>query len=438
MNTTLTKRFTAKIPLFIASVTAAMIILLPFHAFLTVWLSSLVGHYTILRLWKELLLTGLAVIATYLLICDRSLRKHFLGSRLNQAMLAYIALTLIWGFAALLMDKVSAKALGYGLIVNLRFLVFFLVVWVAAVKSPKAFTAWSKWLWWPLAVVVGFGLVQYFVLPYDFLKHFGYGDQTIFPYETINHDVQRLRIFSTLRGANPLGAYLVLTLSLLAVYWQKQMKTWQTVLLAAGIGALFMTFSRSAWIGLVLSTVVVAWATLKSRKAKQRSLLVTAGSVVVLVCLGALLRHNTTLQDYLFHTNDKSTISVSSNEGHASALKAGIHDVATEPLGRGPGSAGPASAYNDGKVRIAENYFIQIGQETGWVGLFLFLLINLYLARELWQRRQDKLALGLFAALVGLTFVNLLSHAWADDTLAYLFWGLAAVALATKRSELVK
>jgi len=35
----------------------------------------------------------------------------------------------------------------------------------------------------------------------------------------------------------------------------------------------------------------------------------------------------------------------------------------------------------------------------------------------------------LFAALIGL-FVNLLSHAWADDTLAYLFTrGLAGIAL---------
>ena len=426
----MTSRFAPKIPALVALITAAIIILLPFHAFLTVWLSSVFGHYTILRLWKEFLLAIVTVKVGYMIAIDSKLRRKLLESRLNQAMLAYAAVTIIWGLAVLISHKVTTKAVGYGLIVNLRFIAFFLVVWVAAVKAPKAFANWPKWLWWSLAVVVAFGLLQYFVLPYDFLRHFGYSDQTIFPYETINHDVAHERIFSTLRGANPLGAYLVLTLSLLAVTWKKQMKNWQTVLLAGGIGVLFMTFSRSAWIGFILSMGILIWCSLKSEKLKQKSLLIASLGVIILAGVGFALRHNTTLQDYLFHTNDKSTISTSSNEGHASALRGGVHDIATEPLGRGPGSAGPASVYNNNKVRIAENYFIQVGQETGWPGLFFFLLINLYLAAELWSRRQDSLALGLFAALIGLTFVNLLSHAWADDTLAYMFWGLAAIAIA--------
>jgi hypothetical protein len=29
-----------------------------------------------------------------------------------------------------------------------------------------------------------------------------------------------------------------------------------------------------------------------------------------------------------------------------------------------------------------------------------------------------------------LTVVNLLSHAWADDTLTYVWWGLAGIAMA--------
>jgi len=35
----------------------------------------------------------------------------------------------------------------------------------------------------------------------------------------------------------------------------------------------------------------------------------------------------------------------------------------------------------------------------------------------------------LLASLIGLIFVNLVSHAWADDTLAYVWWGLAGIAL---------
>jgi hypothetical protein len=39
--------------------------------------------------------------------------------------------------------------------------------------------------------------------------------------------------------------------------------------------------------------------------------------------------------------------------------------------------------------------------------------------------------LSLLASLIGISFVNLLSHAWADDTLAYLWWGLAGIAIGT-------
>jgi len=49
----------------------------------------------------------------------------------------------------------------------------------------------------------------------------------------------------------------------------------------------------------------------------------------------------------------------------------------------------------------------------------------------LYQRaRGSRLALVAFAALVGISFVGLLSHVWADDTLAFIWWGLAGVALA--------
>jgi hypothetical protein len=161
---------------------------------------------------------------------------------------------------------------------------------------------------------------------------------------------------------------------------------------------------------------------------------VLAGLAAVIVACGiatAALWHNTTFQDAVFHTDEKSTVATSSNQGHASALRSGVTDMLKDPFGRGPGSAGPASVYNNHPARIAENYFVQIGQETGWAGFLLFIAINLVVARALWRRRDQTLALGLFAALIGLSFVNLPSHAWTDDTLSYLWWGLAGLAVTT-------
>jgi hypothetical protein len=75
-------------------------------------------------------------------------------------------------------------------------------------------------------------------------------------------------------------------------------------------------------------------------------------------------------------------------------------------------------------------------QETGWLGLALFLSILALVATELYQRASGSpLALAVFVALIGVMFINLLSHAWTDDTLAFLWWGLAAVALGTRRKK---
>ncbi|MBX4197063.1 hypothetical protein KW801_00720, partial [Candidatus Saccharibacteria bacterium] len=54
-----------KIAQILSWLVVAILILLPFHAFLTVWLSSGLDHYTLLRLWKEFLLLPIALGALY-------------------------------------------------------------------------------------------------------------------------------------------------------------------------------------------------------------------------------------------------------------------------------------------------------------------------------------------------------------------------------------
>lgn len=420
-----------KVTAVLARVVGIILVLLPFHAFLTVWLNSLVGHYTVLRLWKEYLLLVLVGGGVYLFLRNPKLRWKLISYKLHWLIAAYLLVQVLWGIVALALHQVDAKALGYAWIIDNRFLLFYLAVWAVALHVPRLIKAWPRWVIWPLVAVVLFGLLQYFVLPYDWLKHVGYSESTIYPYETINHNIHRLRIMSTLRGANPLGAYMVLALSLVAALWQVRRRWWLGVVFVSGLMVLLLSFSRSAWIGLALSIGFIIWSVLRTARARKLALTGLAGFVAVCALVTAALWHNTTFQDAIFHTNQKSTIATSSNQGHASALRGGVIDMLKNPFGRGPGSAGPASVYNNHPARISENYFVQVGQETGWIGFFLFIAINIVIARALWRRRNQALALGLLGAFAGLTFVNLLSHAWADDTLAYLWWGLAALAVTT-------
>ncbi len=415
----------------VASLSMVIILAMPFHAFLTVWFSSLVGHYTALRLWKEVLLAICVLAVVFLLITDHKIRSHTLSRRLVWLILAYVLVNIVWGVVAFNRHSVNAKALGYGLIVNLRFLIFFLVTWTVALRLARLRIHWQWVMLWPAGIVIAFGLLQIFVLPRDFLTHFGYGSATIPPYGTINHNTHYIRIASTLRGANPLGAYLLVPTSLLAILWLrgKRRRLYGCLFLAALIVE-FFSFSRSAWLGLLISLLIVVVVSARSPRVRRLYFGAAAGLLLVGAVAGIALRHNVSFQNFALHTQNHSAIKATSDQGHASALRSGLRDMVHQPLGRGPGTAGPASIYNNHPPRVAENYYVQIGQETGIIGLGLFVLITGGVGYLLWLRREHALVLSLFASLIGLSLIGLLSHVWTDDTLAYVWWGLAGIAMA--------
>jgi len=422
----------------------AVLVLIPFHAFLTTWLAAQTGHFDLIRIWKELLVFAFCSIAGVLLFLRQDVLRLLARNRLVQLMAAYLALLLVMFTYGLFTDHVSSSAAIYGLLVDGRFFGFFLLVMVVVAlggKSGKAAAVqrlsgplrqWRRLVFIPAALVVGFALMQY-ALPADFLGHFGYGPATIPTHQTVDNKPDYVRLQSTLRGPNPFGAYLLLiTALLLAAALASRYKRVQYGLLgAAGLLALYGTYSRSAWLGTLLAGTIVLFLSIRSPQ-HRRKLLVTgvvaaAGALAMLV----ILRHNTTFQNVIFHTSNTSRSATSSNQKRADALEAGWREVLHTPLGNGVGSAGPASLRNTAApARLSENYLLQVAQETGWLGLVLFTAAIVLTGMTLYRQRSDSLALGLLAALAGLTLVNFLSHAWADDTLAYLFWGLAALALA--------
>ncbi len=410
-----------------------IIALVPFFAFMTVWFSSITGHYTAWRLWDEIVLLLIILGCLWILFRHRIIWNRFRSMDIVWLITLYVLYELVIGSVSLFKHDVSLKALGYGLVVDLRFFLFFLACWIIAGQSGWLRRNWEKLVLIPAAIVVVFGLMQHFILPYNFLSHFGYGTSTIPPFQTINQNLHYVRILSTLRGSNPLGAYLVVIIAIVSALLvkrpSKRLFYAYTALLIGSIITLFYTYSRSAWIAAALVVVIIGVLNIRSRRVLKR---VGLGMVVLFIAIGLLLfglRNSSILQDTIFHTDSSHHTPQTSNSAHLSALKSGIKDAIAQPLGDGPGTAGPASVYNNHPARIAENYFIQIVQEVGWLGLFVFLAINWLVAKELWKHRQDSLALGLLASLVGICFVGLLSHVWVDDTLSYVWWGLGGICL---------
>lgn len=432
--------FTAKVTAVATALVVLILVLVPFHAFLSVWAASIFGHYGAARLWEEVLLAVLVPLSCWLLWRDKPLRAMAAQSWLFWLMGAYVAVHILLGGIAVLRHQVDALALGYALIENLRLVMFFSVAWVVASQSGWLRERWRHLLLVPAGIVVGFGLLQAFALPHDFLRHFGYGPTTIAPYETVDQKAQYVRVQSTMRGANPLGAYLVVIVAAATVFCARKKRIgWRTASMAvlgvATLAVLYFTYSRSAYIGAAVALAAVVWLLVRGRRAKQWLLVGAAGLVLAGAGATLALRHNDRFENTFFHTDEHSHSLNSSNQKRSSALAAGVHDVVRQPLGNGPGSAGPASVHNDHPARLAENYYLQIGQEVGWLGLVIFILINVLVAWQLWQRRAESLPVVLLASLVGITCVNMLSHAWTDDTLAYIWWGFAGIACARRISS---
>ena len=405
----------------------AILVSLPVYTLLATWLGSNFGHLDLFRILKELCMLPLGVYAAYVVAKNRPLLREWAKSWLVILILVYGLLTVNYALVSLFRHSVATNAVLYGLISNLRFLWFMLVVWAVCYGNPLIRRYWVKIVLVPASAAIGFGLLQKFMLPNDFLRHFGYGPKTIPAIETVDQKLSYQRIQSSLRGANPFGAYLVLVLTTTVAYIRRSKYMW--ALLATGLTALLFTYSRSAWIGLIISLSVYGWLSVTDPKQRRVILAGVAGLGLLLVLGAWAFRHNTTIQNTVFHSDNTSHAKTSSNTQRAGALEKGWHDVEHEPFGRGVGTAGPASVRN-GTPRIAENYYLQIGQEVGWLGLSLFLAINLLVAHALWIR-STPLARVLLASFIGLTVVNMISHAWADDTLSLLWWGLAGVALST-------
>lgn len=414
-----------------------ILVLLPFHAFLTVWLSSFVGNYLTLRLWKEGILMLLLCAVAVVIIRNNDVWRTITQNRYVRILLyliiSYTLLHIVLGAWVFVRDDVAPQAIAYSLISNTRFLLFFIICMIAGMLWRDWFAQKNiKLLLIPASIVVIFGVLQFTTLPVDFLKHFGYGAATIQPYIAVDEKVEYARVQSTTRGPNPLGAYLVVVVSVLVgVVLARRNTVWLAIVyLLTIIVVLYATYSRSAYLGVILAAGVLIFLSIQS--AKARKVLAYSGVVgLILLSLGLFaLRDNNIVQNVVFHTDEHSTSATSSNESRAGAIQSAASDIATRPLGEGPGSAGPASVYNYDPPKISENYFLQIGQEVGVIGAALFIAISGFVVLALWDiRSRNPLAIALLASFVGICLINMISHAWADDTLAYIWWGFAGIVI---------
>ncbi len=402
-----------------------------FHAPLSVGLSMLLPDYDLLiKSWKELLMLLLVPVAVAIVV-RHSLWKVLVKDWIFRLIIAYTALHLII-MAVLWQGQVATMA---GLAIDLRYVLFFSLVYVAVLALPQARRSLVIAAGIGATVVVVFATLQLF-LPADILTHIGYSKDTIAPYLTVDKNPDYIRVNSTLRGPNPLGAYAGMALGFLAAILVKQklrlQKRWvlaATIVFGiCSVVALWISYSRSALVAgaiTVLLTVVIV----TTKKVTKRSWII-AGILLGVLAGGLIAARNTSfISNVILHENPNGGSDISSNEGHIESLQYGVGQLVRQPIGSGVGSTGSASLYGNAPI-IVENQYLFIGHETGLLGLALFIGVFGFVMARLWRYRQDWLALGAFASGVGLALIGLLLPVWVDDTVSIIWWGMAAIAIA--------
>lgn len=409
------------------------------HAPLSVWLGLVIpSAELVIKSWKEILIALAALLVVI------QVARHQMWSDLSKDWVLRLSVIFVGVHVVSLpfMWQGILPAIA-GLLIDLRFVVFFVVVYVALRLYPQ----------WRRPFVLGgvvmavvsllFAVLQVTVLPHDILKYIGYGKDTIMPYLTVDQNYDFIRVNGTLRGPNPLGMYGTIVIAAvvagLSMTWRRladmqKFLPWGIAALGvAAAVALWFSYSRSAKIAAVVAIVVAL--IMIYGKYIHRPLWLALGLVGLLLVGGVYLARDTQFVSVvILHEDPSEGNDVNSNEGHWESLVDGTDRMIRQPLGAGIGSTGSPSLLGDQPL-IIENYYLYVAHEVGWVGIGIFTVLFGVILWRLWQCRHDWLALAVFASGIGAATASLFLPVWADDTVSIVWWGLAAAVLATPMSK---
>ncbi len=430
-----------------------LVALLPFHALLVTFLTKIfigpeLQPFRLFALWKEFVLLLLLCLALY-----EILYTCVIHSDQRRRIL-------------------SVDAFDIGLIVALAYVFFF---FRSSVLTPQ-FLLGFKYDFFPLVtffflrrvrwsstfidrlcailVMIAVGMSVYglltLVLPMAFFVWLGYSDlhslyladAPLAAFQQIGGTMIR-RVQSTMSGPNQFGLWLLLPLGYCLSQLQKNYRHILLVQVCILLLGIFLSYSRAAWLG---SFFMIVCSFCMTRAFSIKKFFYSSTIFLVFCIIFFSLFSNIFLR------------SQSSRDHFRLPLRA-VQTMFTHPLGRGLGSAGPASnAVSDTCVFLSsgsdttwaknrdtmcifvddvqvqpsnricqcpfltENWYLQWGVEMGFFGLFISVFLLLFTLVIVYREH-----LGAFLAFAGLSIAGIFLHSFEDTAIAYSLWILLAV-----------
>lgn len=405
----------------------ALFVYMPFHIFLSQWLSTYTGG---LEVWKGAKDAFTAFLTAGLVGTVMWTRRY------TRLYLQFLLIALVYLVLHLVIMLGTDQPYDTGLLAtvyNNRLIWYLLIGYSLALLVPKlAQPRRIAKIFLIISTIVCVIALAQWILPKDIMTHFGYSvDRGVKPMFYIDDKLDFPRVFSTVRDPNSLGAFLMIgsTLSLLGL-----LRFWQTSkrMLFAGLTLLhgliiLLTFSRSAFIGAFIANLTALAFVFRERLvALLKRYVVFLAVVVVMFGVGFVAaRDHYVVQNVVLHS-DESTVLDDPNELRVKLFQTSVEGIADDPEGHGPGTAGLVSTRLPQGL-LTENYYLQIAYEVGVIGLLIFLGFLYLVLRELWMRRGRLIVQALLASFVGLAFMNLLLHAWANEAVALAWFMMAGL-----------
>jgi hypothetical protein len=384
------------------------------YTFLAIVAEPLIGHSLInsLKYLAYILLLGSAGLALFLRLKTSPITslKH------PPRYVLLVVIMLAWAVISFAYSQASLWQSARGLSVDFSGLILLLTIWLWQPTSEQA----KKLVYVIVGTLLAFAIIS---IPEIITNHaFRVWSGHDLEFHFVVQHIPQLRSLTS--GPNPFGTLMVL-LSALIVWQVRDLRLRYSLLLFSGF-ILGLTYARSAWLGVGLMGTGIFFAELKRRKLAIWPV-VLALSILIGVTYGAVRYHEGVI-NILSHggsTDEHSkTAQDALDEARNRTFQASI-------FGFGIGTAGPVvygtpEEKKGNFIKITEDWYLQLIEEVGFVGLIVYLALYYEVIKQLFLKNQRILAW----LTIGLALNAMFLHIWSTDiNLNLIFWSVVGLAL---------
>jgi len=224
-------------------------------------------------------------------------------------------------------------------------------------------------------LMAAWSLVVSLFLGYQFMFDVGYTNYNGVPHFSylISGHLGYLRTFGTLSAPNNYGLFVDVSIMLLLIFKEEfKNKLFLNLNLLLQVVVLSLTYSRSAWIGLLIALFIYFITSKPNVRFKFILFSFYAAFSFLIYCV--LVPDNPVVNFFI----NTVTLRDTSAMGHLNSWAGDIKFILSHPLGIGLGNAGPKAFELTGIYLNPEISFYTVAYEMGILGMVLFFIFNVF------------------------------------------------------------